>query len=404
MDKFSFFPKEKLSLLPNTFGVYAFKNKHLLYIGKASDIKKRAKSHFQQPSYRDNLFISKVEEIGYIETDSEIEALILEAELINKYQPKYNVLWKDDKNYFYVRISKDNLPVVSITHQKNKKGEYIGPFIEGKPLKKSLKTLRKIFPYYSKKNHPPKPCSFCHLNLCPGPNPDIKEYKKNIKNLKDFLRGKKKAVIKNLKKEMEEASQKENYEKAAETRDKIEALERVISHAKVIRPKREIEYKKIEKELKKIFKKKIKKVEAYDISNIQGQKATGSMIVFIKGKPSKNLYRRFKIKAEGKPNDTAMIKEMLKRRFKHKEWGYPDLILIDGGKGQLNAALSETPKKIPVSALAKKENKLFIENKKEPLLLKDLPKELSNMILYLRDEAHRFAITYHRKLRKIDFV
>ncbi len=404
MENFSFLPKEKLSFLPDTTGVYAFRNKDLLYIGKASDIKKRVKSHFQQPSYRDSLFTSKIEEIGYVETDSEIEALLLEAELIKKHQPKYNVLWKDDKNYFYIKIDKEDLPVISITHQpkKKKQTEYIGPFIEGKPLKKSLKTLRKIFPFYSRKNHPKKLCSFCHLNLCPGPDPDPKEYKKNIKNLKDFLKGKKKSVLKNLKKEMKKASEKQEYEKAAKLRDKIEALEKIISHTKII--KKEIDYKTIEKELKEIFKKKIEKIEAYDISNIQGQKATGSLVVFKKGKPEKSLYRKFRIKIEGKPNDTAMIKEVLKRRFGHKEWPCPDMILIDGGKGQLTAALSETPKGIAIATLAKKENELFTPKRKEPLLLKNLPKELSNMFLHLRDEAHRFAIAYHRKLREIDLI
>ncbi len=403
MEKFSFLPKEKLSLLPQATGVYAFKNKHLLYIGKASNIKKRVKSHFQQPSYRDNLFIERVEKIGYIETDSEIEALILEAELIKKHRPRYNILWKDDKNYFYVKIDKEGLPVISITHQPKGKGEYIGPFIEGKALKKSLKTLRKIFPYYSRKNHPKKPCSFCHLNLCPGPDPDIKEYKKNIRNLKAVLRGRKNRAVKRIKKEMKRASDNQEYEKAAKIRDRIEALERIISHTKIIKPKRETDYRIIEKELKKLFKKKIEKIEAYDISNIQGQKATGSMAVFIKGKPAKDLYRKFRIKTEGKPDDTAMIKEVLKRRFNHKEWSYPDMILIDGGKGQLSAAASATPKKISLAALAKKENRLF-RQRKDSLLLKDLPRELSNMMLYLRDEAHRFAIAYHRKLREIDLI
>ncbi len=403
MEKFSFV--SKADNLPTACGVYAFKKGNsFLYIGKAGNLKTRVKSHFNRPSYRDNLFIGKVKKIGYIETDSEIEALILEAELIKRHQPKYNVLWKDDKNYFYIKIDKQNLPYIKITHQPvpRKKTEYIGPFIEGKPLKRALKTLRKVFPYYTTKNHSSRLCPFCHLNLCPGPDPDIKEYKKNIKNLKKFLEGKKTSVIKNLKKEMAKASKDQRYERAAEIRDKIDSLERIIAQTKIIRPKKETDWKVIKKGLKEVTGKDIEKIEAYDISNIQGQKATGSQVVFIKGKPKKDLYRKYKIKISGKPNDIAMIKELIKRRFKHKEWPYPDMILIDGGKAQLNAGIEMTRDNpsIFVASLAKRENKLFLKNKKDPLLLKELPQEISNLILYLRDESHRFAIKYHRKLRE----
>ena len=152
-------------------------------------------------------------------------------------------------------------------------------------------------------------------------------------------------------------------------------------------------------------KNKISRIEAYDISNIQGKEATGSMVTFINDLPDKNFYRRFKIKVAGKPNDIAMIKECLTRRFGHPEWGFPDLILIDGGKPQLNVAVNSklqitNYKQIKVIAIAKKENKLFIEDQRNPVLLKSLSREIFNLILQLRDEAHRFAISYHRKLRK----
>ncbi len=403
MEKFFFV--STIEKLPATCGVYAFKDKNsFLYVGKAGNLKNRAKSHFNQPSYRDNLFINKTEKIGYIETDSEIEALILEAKLIKKLQPKYNVLWKDDKNYFYVEINRESLPYVKITHQpiSQKNIEHIGPFIEGGPLKKALKVLRKAFPYYSAKNHPKKLCPFCHLNLCPGPDPNIKECKKNIRNLKNFFEGKKKFIIKDLRREMKKASKEQKYERAAELRDKIDALERVMSQTKVIRPKKETDWRVVKKELREVTGRNIEKIEAYDVSNIQGQKATGSQAVFIKGKPEKGLYRKFKIKISGKPNDIAMIKETLKRRLKHKEWPYPEMILIDGGRAQLNAGI-EVTKEFPslfVSSLAKKENKFYLENKKEPLLLKNLPQELSSLVLHMRDESHRFAVKYHRLLRE----
>ena len=140
-------------------------------------------------------------------------------------------------------------------------------------------------------------------------------------------------------------------------------------------------------------------MEAYDISNIQGKMATGSMVTFVKGTPDKNLYRRFKIKTNGKPDDVAMLKEIISRRMKHANWGKPDLILIDGGKAQLNAAKSILKGKIPVIAIAKRKNELFLEKQRKPILLKTLPREIFNLILQLRDEAHRFAISYHKLLR-----
>ena len=160
-----------------------------------------------------------------------------------------------------------------------------------------------------------------------------------------------------------------------------------------------------QKVLQKILrtKKEISRIEAYDVSNIQGREATGSMITFLNGKACKNFYRKFKIKVSGKPNDIAMIKEVLSRRFQHKEWGLPDLILIDGGKAQLNAALQCLglgTRRFKVVALAKRKNELFIEGRKGPILLKSLPREVFNLILQLRDEAHRFAISYHKKLRE----
>jgi|TARA_Y100000310_G_scaffold9735_2_gene10495 excinuclease ABC subunit C len=406
-----FIKKENLGRLPKAPGVYCFKNKSkkFLYIGKSSNLKERVKSHFRQPSPKDSLLIKEVKRIGFIETDSEIEALILEANLIKKYQPKHNVVWRDDKRYFYVAITKGELPIVFITHQP--KTNYIGPFTEGKPLKKALRFLRKIFPYYVVKKHPKVPCIYCHLGICPGPNPNKKEYKENIRNLILVLSGKKKSVVSNLKKEMGKWSKEENFEKALETRNQIIALENIFEHAKIlslpqIEKLPQTNWPTIENKLKKILKtkQKISRIEAYDVSNIQGELATGSAITFIKGLPDKNFYRKFKIKITGKPNDTAMLKECLRRRLKHKEWPYPDLILIDGGKGQLNAAKSVLNNKIKLIALAKRNNELYIKGKKNPVLLKDFSKEIFNLILQLRDEAHRFAKSYHKKLRRKSLI
>ena len=440
MKKFKFIKRDGIFRLPKTPGVYAFqKGAELLYIGKATNIRERVKNHFKRPNYRDNFFINQVSKIGFIKTNSEIEALILEANLIKKYQPKYNVVWRDDKNFFFVGITREDFPQVFWTHQpksisnfKFQISNFIGPFVDGKALKQTLKVLRKVFPYRSCKNLPKRPCLWYQLSRCPAPclmesnvAKEInleeklkKESQKNIKNLVKILQGKKIQVLKSLKREMKNTSKIRDFEKAAKIRDQIWALERVISHAKIFnwlesttsrirRSPNPYVWKKTERELKKILKieGKISRIEAYDVSNIQGQLATGAMVTFINGFPDKNFYRRFKIKMTGEPNDVAMIKEVLSRRLKHLEWPYPDLILIDGGRAQLNAGLKALKPvthnlKPKLMALAKKENKLFIESQKKPILLKSLPREIFNLILQLRDEAHRFAISYHKKLRE----
>jgi len=424
MEKFRFLSKDKISNLPESSGVYCFKNKEILYIGKAINIKERVKNHFQQSSYRDGLFMNQVKRIGYLKTDSEIEALVLEANLIKKYQPKYNVLWRDDKNYFYVGITEEDFPKIFTTHQiKTKKGAkriFIGPFVDGNALKQALRILRKVFPFRSCNSLPKRPCLWYQLNRCPAPcqvksslacqlpnfkKEMAKECQKNARNLIKILQGKRKQVLYGLKKEMKRLSSNQNFEKAGRIRDKIKSLEKVMAHSNIL--EQEIEASKTQIILKKIIKsnRNISRIEAYDISNIQGQTATGSMVTFINGSPLKSFYRKFKIKISGKPNDTAMIKEIVARRFNHPEWPYPDLILIDGGRAQLNAARESIEKlEIPIVALAKRNNELFIEGQKKPILLKNLPRETFNLMLQLRDEAHRFAIKYHLKLRKIDFL
>jgi len=406
MDKFKILSKNELANLPKTSGVYSFISKNdTIYIGKAINIQNRVKNHFQQPSYRDGLYVDTVTKIGFFETNSEIEALVLEANLIKKYQPRYNVVWRDDKNYFYVAITKDDKPVVYITHQRNDKAEYIGPFVEGTALKKTLRFLRKVFPYYTTKKHPKNKCTYCHLDLCPGPNPDFKEYKNNIKKLILILQGKRGAVLNSLKKEMKQLSKENKFEEAGKIRDRIYNLQQVMSHTHVLESKDFVK-SDLTKSLSGLLGlKKISRIECYDISNIQGKQATGSMIVFIDGKPDKSQYKKFKIRMENEPNDIAMLNETLQRRFAHEEWKYPEVILIDGGIAQLNVAirakdLNLKTRPIRVISIAKRNKDLYIEGRKDPILLKTLPREIYNLVLQLDDEAHRFAITYHKKLRK----
>jgi len=385
MNKFKFINQP--NRLPKIPGVYAFKKgKKLIYVGKAVNIKERVKNHQK--------LLKQTKQIGYIKTDSELEALILEASLIKKYKPKYNTSWKDDKNYFFLASTKERFPRIFITHQTKQKNNYLGPFVDGSSLKKALAILRKVFPFRSCQTLPKKPCLWYQLKLCPAPCVLTTELcQKNSRNILKILRGGKSQVLNNLKREMKTASKKQDYEKAARLRDQRNYLERIMNNAGI--------FKNNGPTLERILKTKkpISRIEAYDVSNIQGKEATGSMVTFVGNRPDKNFYRRFKIKIQGKPNDTAMIREVITRRMKHKEWPCPDLIVIDGGKAQLNAAVKSKNKNIKAVSLAKKENKLFIEGRKKPILLKSLPKETFNLMLRLRDEAHRFAIAYHRKLR-----
>ena len=456
MEKFTYLSKAKLNNIPKAPGVYALASlKTILYIGKAVNLKERVKNHFMQPTYKDDLFVQDVKKIGYIKTQSDIDALLLESQLIKKQQPKYNVMWKDDKKYFFVAITKEDFPRVFLTHQpvelpkgagaRAKLGrgrgygarseggssrrprpmEYIGPFTEGKAIKRVLRLLRRVFPYYTAKKHGALLCQYCHLNLCPGPPPRPEgagearsqserhsfenAYKKNIRNLVSVLKGKKTFVLKQLKKEMGAAAKNQDFKKAAELRDQFFSLESIISHARLLTPEISpfVNWTVIEKDLQKLFsiKKRITRIEAYDISNIQGKEATGSQVTFVKGVPAKEHYRKYKIHITGKSNDFAMMEELLLRRLLHKEWPYPQIIVIDGGKGQLTSAINATlnvdkAKGIKIVALAKKQNELFFPGKQKSVLLRDLPMPSENLFLHIRDEAHRFAISYHRFLHR----
>ncbi len=470
--------KNSIENLPKTAGVYLFYLKNEpIYIGKAINIKDRVKNHFHGNTWWERALLRQgfAGRISFIKTDSEIEALVLEASLIKKFQPKFNSVWRDDKNYFFVAIGRntDNVPYVFITHQpgnkirstkseirnkskfsklKNSKlasnFEAVGPFVEGASLKKTLKYLRRIFPYYTTAKHSDKKCTWCHLDLCPGPAPDLVEYKKNIKKLVLILQGKRKTVLFALRREMETFSYSREYENAKKVRDKILALEQVMAHASVIQnlkvKSQNSENKhwiKTEKMLKEILQVKtpISKIECYDISNIQGAQAVGSMVVFVNGQPDKSQYKKFRIHVanpgdtnlqihpnatntkrpyellEQKPNDIAMLKQVLTRRLAHPEWGYPEVMLIDGGIAQLNVGINiknksltnptavkfvRQVKNIKIISIAKGKQELLIENQKQHIPLKNLPQEIYNLIVHLDDEAHRFAITYHKKLRK----
>lgn len=416
--------------IPTNPGVYFFKDAKggILYIGKAANLKSRIRSYFDSrpKDPRITKMLASASRVDFQETDSEIEALILESQLIKKHQPLFNIMLRDDKQYFYVIFTGETFPKIFITHQpKGLPFEALakeGPFTDGTALKITLKMLRRIFPYCTCKQKHNNYCLNYHLGNCPGfcclkretTVGQVVAYKKNVAAIKEILSGKKKSLIKRFEKEMNTLAKKGNLEKAIEFRDKIEKLKRIFENARIITERRDFDISKYQSDDRGVLEELKRKlglkniphrIEGYDISNIQGKFATGAMVVFTDGQPDKNEYRKFKIHSIG--GDTQMLAEILHRRFNHPEWRFPDLILIDGGKGQLNAAVSALKKsnqKIPVVALTKnlrhRGDHIFISTKKSAVPLKNLPVPVRNLILQIDAEAHRFAIGYYRRLHR----
>ena len=357
--------------------------------------------------------VSQISAIKTIIVRSEIEAFLLEERLIKKYKPKYNLKLIDGKTYVLVRITiKDTYPKVVLSRKADDKNSiYFGPYTSAFSLKTVLKLIRNIFPYQSAINHPDRKCLYFHLGLCPCPQTiTAKDYKKNINNIIHFLNGDTATVLKALEKERNEYSQVEDYEKAAEIQGKIDSIKLITSpfykpfeYEENVNLKDDVLKMELD-ELKKILNagnvnvKSLGRIEGYDISNISGKFATGSMVVFTNGEKDTNNYRRFKIRmSKNIPNDFAMMKEVLTRRLNHLDWERPGLIIVDGGKGQVSAASEVIENQIPLIGLAKKEETIITSTLKEIRLSKN-SKSL-HLIMRLRDEAHRFAITYHKKLR-----
>lgn len=392
--------------LPSSPGVYFFNDKHgkLLYIGKAINLKRRVSSYFQSAggsaggrtsfNSKTEELVSQIAKIDYRETDSVIEALILEANLIRRHQPFYNIKLKDDKSFVNIAISNEEFPRVFIMRLTAKRlfknikiKKLFGPYPSANTARTALKILRRIFPFRGLEKTQEGERFYREILAIPE---NKERYNKGIKDLILFLSAKKKRIIGNLKKEMREAAKKKNYEEAGEFRDKIFALEHIQDVALI---------KESDWSEDMLLPKAPARIEAYDISNIFGEYSVGSMVVFTDGKIDKSEYRRFRIKSTRGISDTAMLAEVLERRLGHNEWRFPDLIIIDGGLGQLNAVKKIIQSKgldIPLLSIAKgptrKGEKLF--------MTKDAPIMDRKIILAMRDESHRFAIFYHRKLKR----
>lgn len=428
---------KKPKKLPSSPGIYFFRRVNtILYIGKAVNIKKRLVSYFKKNAgAKAARLVREATKVNWIETKSEIEALLKEAELIKHNIPKYNIVMRDDKNYFYVGITNEKYPRIFLTHQIFQKKQKalgakninpffrIGPFTSGFAIKQVLHTMRRLFPFCTCKETHKRPCVNAEIGRCPGycclsssgGKTIVDEYQKNIRNIIAILSGRKKKLLQELKKEMRNAIVMENFERAAKMRDQMLGLENIFSHKLLghefqVKNRGIYDWDKIQKNIKNLVgtQREISRVEGYDISNISGAEATGSMVVFINGRSSKKDYRMFKIKMDNTPNDVAMHKEVMRRRLAHTEWLFPNLIVIDGGKAQLNATIqmiktSGISSSIIVSALAKREEELYIEGITRPVPLSSLPKETSFFFQRVRNESHRFAKKYHHKRREIKY-
>lgn len=418
-------------------GVYFFKKgENLLYIGKATSLKDRVRSYFGKdliqtrgPLLVDMVF--KADKIDWQETDSVLEALILEANLIKKHQPYYNTREKDDKSWNYVCISRENIPRVFIVRGKNliekNFSSVFGPFTQGGQLKVALKIIRRVFPFIDSQSAKKNNKIFYHqLDLSPGTETReaIEAYKKNLKNLKLFFQGKKKRIIANLKKEMMHYAKGREFEKAGEIKRKIFALEHIndVALIKEERTLQEYSHKKVlgspvrpgvgrpdhfYKNIPATFR-----VEAYDIAHMSGKNMVGVMTVVENGEVNKTEYRMFKIKTQNGANDTGALEEVLMRRFRHTrlqgasgqaDWGLPDLVVVDGSTPQINVAkriLSFYKYKIPVVSVVKD------ERHKAKAIMGDekIIKAHKSAILLGNSEAHRFAITFHKKTRNKNFL
>jgi len=415
--------KPSLKSIPNSSGVYFFRsNRNILYIGKAANLRNRIRSYFDSRPKDSRIFkmLELADTVRWQETFSEIEALILESQLIKKNRPQFNIMLRDDKQYFFIAFTKEKFPRIFLTHQPTKQikikiSQAIGPFTDGTALRTALKLLRRIFPYCTCKQTHNNYCLNYHIGKCLGfcclKSSDIlreqsNAYLKNIQAIKDVLNGKRISVIKNLEREMTSMAQHNNFERAIKLRGQTENLKQVFENAQIIL---ELKSKSAGPEALEQLKKSLKlltfpaRIEGYDVSNIQGQFATGAMVVFTNGQPDKNEYRKFKIYTNP-AGDTGMLQEILSRRFRHPEWQFPDLVLIDGGKGQLNAARSVISSKTPIIALTKNEkhrgDHIFVSTQKAAMPLEKLSPTIRNLILQIDSEAHRFAIGYYRKLHK----
>ena len=400
--------KTKVAELPLSPGVYLFKDSagRIIYVGKAKSLKKRVQSYFgRELSGKTVAMMSNVADIEFRTAPTEAMALLLEASLIHQHMPKYNVAMRDDKSFPFVKITNEKFPRLCIVRKREAGGSrYLGRYTSASLLREVLRILRRYFPYRSCKELPKKACIYYRLGLSPAPcigKITKEEYARTIDKICLVLEGKTETLIKRLLREMEAKSKAQSYEAAAKIRDQISALSSIGAAKAGVSPHDELE------DLKNLLNlhKFPMRIEAFDISNISGKEATGSMVSFYKSMPDKTNYRRFRIKTVERVDDYGMLREVVRRRYSRvlaEDLGHPDLILIDGGKGHLLTAEKEIQGlglKIPLVSIAKEEEHIYVQGRDRPIKLKQDTPAL-NLIRRVRDEAHRFAVSYHHLLRR----
>ena len=414
--------EEKLKSLPDRPGVYLFKDKEgkILYVGKALSLRKRVHSYFQpgRPlSGKLSLLVGQVAGLDWIPTGSEAEALLFESSLIKENQPKYNVSLRDDKSYPYLKVTlEEEFPRLFVGRGASDPGvKEIGPFTNATLLRQAFQAIRRVIPFRTCRTLPKRACLDYHLRLCPAPcerKITAAQYRENLSQIFRLMEGRKQEVLEELQVKMQEASRDRRYEEAAKFRDQVAGLQQLNP-----RPRRFIPAEALA-DLQSVLRLAVlpRRIEGFDVSNIFGREAVGSMVCFVDGRAWKQGYKRFKIRTVPGIDDYSMMKEIVRRRYEPKgdspQWGHsalqgvplgtvPDLILIDGGRGHLNAALKvlqELKLHLPAVGIAKEFEQLYLPGRAEPIALPPQSRSLQ-LLQRVRDEAHRFAIGYHRLLR-----
>lgn len=431
---------DKLKKLPKTPGVYFHKDAagEVIYIGKAAVLRNRVRQYFQKSRNRDpktEALVAEIADIDWIEVETELDALFLEAEMVRRYLPRYNILLRDDKSLLYVRIDiKSDHPTVTYTRRPlDDKAEYFGPYIQGYALKKALKLLRRIFPYALTREQATMGSRlYEQIGLDPGiasGKTSLEEYRKNLRNLMSYLRGNRVQLMNEIEKKMKRAAAEQDFETATALRNKLYELKSL--RKQVIFSDRE--FMDISKDkglagLSELLGIDVpKRIEGFDISHMSGTDNVASMVVFTNGLPEKAAYRKFKMRTKGN-DDFAHIHEALSRRLSETnvaKWGLPSLFLIDGGKGQLRAAIRARDgqnQKTPMVGLAKREEEIVVsklgsgvnfqtsaavvhqavisESDDFYILRMAQSSDVVKLLQRIRDESHRFAVSYHSTLKQ----
>lgn len=394
--------KKNLPKLPDSPGVYIFKKgATVLYVGRATSLKSRVASYFRNdlietrgPFLVDMVTLSK--RVQHLPTDSVLEAIILEANLIKKYQPKYNTIEKDDKSFNYVVITDSEFPVVLLLRERELEKSGVdtkvifGPFPNGSAIKEGLAIIRRIFPFHDGSSIKKDQFAFYRqIGLAPDTtNEEAREaYNKNIDNIILFFKGKKKEVLKNLEREMKEYAKAREFEKANIVKQKIFAL-------------KHIEDVSLIKREELLSKDGNFRIEAYDISHMSGKSMVGVMTVVLNGRPDKANYRKFRIRGFDNANDVGALAEVIQRRLGHPEWLFPNLVVVDGSvaqKRRVENIFNELGVHIPVVAVVKNER----HKPKAILGAKEFAQKYEKEIILANAESHRYAVAYHKNRRNI---